>query len=99
MITIGTMPQKIKRFFKPVKNQVSEHVFGYFWSMVLAICIGRVSTIDRLVRLLRNSPHRTNHGEFLWRSDWNESAVMQEIALDILKSILTRKDKDSVFHY
>lgn len=97
MITIGTMPQKIKRFFKPVKNQVSEHVFGYFWSMVLAICIGHVSTIDRLVRLLRNSPHRTNHGEFLWRSDWNESAVMQEIALDILKSILTRKDKDLFF--
>jgi len=97
MITIGTMPQKIKRFFKPVKNQVSEHVFGYFWSMVLALCLGHVSTIDRLVKLLRNSPHRTNHGEFLWRSDWDESAVMQEIALDILKSILTRKDKDLFF--
>ena len=97
MITIGTMPQKIKRFFKPVKHQVSEHVFGYFWSMVLAICIGHVSTLDRLVKLLRNSPHRTNHGEFLWRSDWSESAVMQEIALDILKSILTRKDKDLFF--
>jgi hypothetical protein len=56
MITIGTLPQKIKRFFKPVKTQVSEHVFGYFWSMVLAMCLGHVSTIDRLVRLLRNSP-------------------------------------------
>lgn len=97
MITIGTMPQKIKRFFKPVKNQVSEHVFGYFWSMVLAMCLSHVSTIDRLVRRLRNSPHRTNHGEFLWRSDWDESAVMQEIALDMLRSILTRKDKDLMF--
>lgn len=39
MITIGTMPQKIKRFFKPVKTQVSEHVFGYFRSMVLAMSV------------------------------------------------------------
>src|SRR5690606_33662201 len=50
-----------------------------------------------LVRLLRNCTHRTNHGEFLWRSDWDESAVMQEIALDMLKSLLSRKDKDLFF--
>ena len=97
MITIGKIPQKLQRFFKPVKTQVSQHVFGYFWSMVLAICIGHGSTIDRLVRLLRNSTHRTNHGEFLWRSDWNESSIMQEITLDILRSILKSKDKDLFF--
>ena len=98
MITIGTIPQKIQRFFKPVKRQVSQHVYGYFWSMVLAICIsGHGSTIDRLVRLLRNCTHRTNHGEFLWRSTWNESIIMQEIALDMLRSLLRSKDKDLFF--
>jgi SRSO17 transposase len=98
MITIGTIPQKVQRFFKPVKRQVSQHVYGYFWSMVLAICISNHgSTIERLVRLLRNCTHRTNHGEFLWRSDWDESVIMQEIALDMLRSLCRRKDKDLFF--
>jgi hypothetical protein len=97
MITIGKIPQKVKRFFKPVKKQVSQHVYGYIWSMILAISIGHNSTIDRLVRLLRNCTHRTNHGEFLWRSDWNESAIMQQIALDMLTGLLRRRDNDLFF--
>ncbi len=36
MITIGKIPKKLQSFFKPVKKQVSEHVYGYFWSMVLS---------------------------------------------------------------
>ena len=81
MITIGRIPQKLQRFFRPVKKQVSGHVYDYFWSFVLAMCLSHGSTIDKLVKLLRNSPHRTNHGEFLWRSHWGESAVLQQIAL------------------
>jgi len=57
----------------------------------MAITVGHCSTIERLGKLLRGSTHRTNHGEFLWRSDWSESAVMQQIALDLLRS-LYRKD-------
>lgn len=94
MITIGRIPQKLQRFFRPVKKQVSGHVYDYFWSFVLAICIGHGSTIDKLVKLLRNSTHRTNHGEFLWRSNWGESAVMQHIALDLLCSLFHKKDRD-----
>ena len=95
MITIGIMPQKVQRFFKPIKRLVTEHVYGYFWSMILAVCISsHGSTIDRLVKLLRNRTHRTNHGEFLWRSDWNESVITQEIALDMLRSLLRRKHND-----
>jgi len=97
MITIGKIPQKIQRFFKPVKKQVSEHVYRYFWSMVLSICIGHAGTIDRLVKLLRNRTHRTNHGEFLWRSKWDESIIMQEIALDMLRSLFKRQDRDLFF--
>jgi len=93
MITIGKIPKKLQSFFRPVKKQVSEHVYDYFWSMVLAICISHGSTIDRLVKLLRNSTHRTNHGEFLWRSIWDESIVNQQIALDMLKSMFNKKDR------
>jgi len=97
MITIGKIPKKMQSFFRPVKKQVSEHVYGYFWSMVLSICISHGSTIDKLVKSLRNSPHRTNHGEFLWRSDWDQSAVMQQIALDMLRSLFTSKDRHLFF--
>jgi len=97
MITIGKIPRKLQSFFKPVKKQVSEHVHSYFWSMVLAICISHGSTIDRLVKSLRNSTHRTNHGEFLWRSSWDESTIMQQIALDMLRNLFTEEDKHLFF--
>ena len=97
MITIGKIPKKLQSFFKPVKKQVSEHVYGYFWSMVLSICISHGSTIEKLVKLLRNSTHRTNHGEFLWRSIWDESIVMQQIALDMLMSLFNKKDRHLFF--
>ncbi len=94
MITIGKIPRKLQNFFKPVKKQVSEHVYSYFWSMVLSICISNGSTIDRIVKALRGTTHRTNHGEFLWRSVWSESIVMQQIAIDMLLSLYTRKDRN-----
>ena len=97
MINIGKIPKKLQSFFKPLKRQVSEHVYIYFWSMVLSICISHGSTIDRLVKSLRNRTHRTNHGEFLWRSNWDESAVMQQIALDMLKGLFTKKDRHLFF--
>ncbi len=97
MITIGKIPKKLQGFFKPVKKQVSKHVYGYFWSMVLSMCISHGSTIDKLVKLLRNSTHRTNHGEFLWRSIWDESIVMQQIALDMLTNLFNKKDRHLFF--
>jgi len=97
MVTIGKIPKKLQSFFKPVKSQISEHVHSYFWSMVLSICISHSSTIDRLVKSLRNTTHRTNHGEFLWRSNWDESAIMRQIALDTLRGLFTKKDKHLFF--
>jgi len=97
MITIGKIPRKLQSFFKPVKKQVSEHIYSYFWSLVLSVCINHGCTIDRLVKTLRNSTHRTNHGEFLWRSKWDESVVMQQIALDMLRSLFNKKDRHLFF--
>lgn len=97
MVTIGTMPRPCKRFFRPVHDRFAFEGYGHFWRLVLAITISHGATIDRLTHLLRgpNATHRTNHGEFLWRSDWDESWVLQQIALDTLRQ-LTRcgvKDK------
>src|SRR5208282_2916768 len=87
MITIGQMPRKIKRFFQPLESHFSGRAWGHFWGLVLAMTVAHGSTVDRLAKLLRNSTHRTNHGEFLWRSDWNESAVLEEVALNTLRRL------------
>lgn len=91
MLTIGKIPQKVKRFFQPVQRQVSEHVFAYFWEFVLAFSVSHGHTIERLMDCLRDTSHRTNHGEFLWRSQWDEAWALRAIALDTLKR-LYRKD-------
>jgi hypothetical protein len=91
MITIGPIPQKTQTFFKGLAGHFSPRAFRHFWGLVLAMTIGHGSTIDCLARLLRGSTHRTKHGEFLWRSDWSESAVLQQVALDTLRQ-LRRKD-------
>ncbi len=94
MLTIGKIPQKVKTFFWPTKNTVSAHVYSYYCNMVIAICISHGSTIDRLVKLLRNATHRTNHGEFLWRSDFDEMAVVKGQAVGMLKRLYKKGCKD-----
>lgn len=87
MITIGRIPRETQAFFKGLAGRFSYGAFRHFWGLVLAMTVSHGSTIDRLARWLRGSTHRTNHGEFLWRSDWSESAVMRQIALDMLRSL------------
>jgi len=87
MVTIGRIPRKTQGFFRGTAGRFSERAFRHFWGLVLAMTIGHGSTIDRLAKLLRGSSHRTNHGEFLWRSDWCESGVLPEIALDTLRRL------------
>ena len=91
MITIGKIPQKVKTFFKPIHTAASTHVYSYYCNLVLAICISHGSTIERLVKWLRGSPHRTNHGEFLWRSQFDEMAVVQNQALATLQWLYNKR--------
>ena len=94
MITIGKIPKKVHSFFKPIKLNVSAHIYSYYCNLVLAICISHGSTIDRLVKLLRNTTHRTNHGEFLWRSDFDEMDIVRSQAVGILKRLYKKGCKD-----
>jgi len=87
MVTIGRIPPVAQAFFRPLRDHFAVRAWHHFWGLVLAITIGHGSTIDRLSKCLRGSTHRTNHGEFLWRSVWSETAVMQQIALDLLMSL------------
>jgi SRSO17 transposase len=94
MITIGKIPQKVKTFFQPIQRNVSAHIYHYYCNFVMAICVSHRSTIQRLVALLRDSTHRTNHGEFLWRSEFDARAVVQGQASGILKRLYKKRCKD-----
>src|SRR5512140_852693 len=91
MLTIGQIPRKIKRFFQPAQAGLSRPAFAHLCFLVLAMTTSQAgSTVLRLAKLLRNSTHRTKHGEFLWKSDFDHLGVVQAIALDTLRR-LTRK--------
>jgi hypothetical protein len=93
MITIGKIPRKLQRFFKPLKRHFAQRPWEHFWALVMAITVSHGATIDRLTRALRATTHRTNHGEFLWRAAWDESVVIHQTALNMLASLRTKKDR------
>ena len=89
MITIGRIPARVRSFFRPHRRRFSKPAWPHFWGLVLAMAAGVEHTVERLNALLSgcNHGHRTNDGEFLWRSVWDESWVIREIALDTIKRL------------
>lgn len=83
MVRIGRIPKKLQSFFKPIHQHFGRRPWEHFWALVMAITISHGVTIDKLTKVLRGSTHRTDQGEFLWRSVWNESSVMQQSAISI----------------
>ena len=94
MLTIGKIPKKVKSFFDPIKNNFSDHIYKYYSTLAVAICISHSSTIERLVNLIRGSTHRTNHGEFLWKSQFDEMAIVAGQAKWLLKKLYKKGCKD-----
>jgi len=88
MLTIGKVPRKIKPFFNRLAENFGRPAFRHFCLLVLAMAASQAgSTIQRLAALLRDSTHRTKHGEFLYKSDWDAPSVIQQIALDTLRRL------------
>ncbi len=81
MVTIGRIPALVNSFFRPQQRFFSQPAWPHFWGLVTAMAVGIEHTVGRLNALLRAHTHRTNDGEFLWRSHWDESEVLQAIAL------------------
>jgi len=87
MFTIDRIPAICQSFFRPHRRHFENRAWPHFWGLVLAIGMATEHTVERLNALLRNHTHRTNDGEFLWRSAWDESWVIRAIALDTLKRL------------
>jgi len=87
MYTIDRIPTICRSFFRPHRKNFDKPAWPHFWGLVMAMAMATEHTVERLNAMLRNHTHRTNDGEFLWRSDWDESCVLREIALDTLKRL------------
>ncbi len=87
MVTIGRIPRCLSSFFRPQRRHFSKPAWPHFWGLVTAMAIGAEHTIERLNALLRGHGHRTNDGEFLWRSHFDEAGVLQGIALRLLNRV------------
>ena len=81
MVTIGRIPAVVNSFFRPQRRFFSKPAWRHFRGLIMAMAVGIEHTVGRLNGLLRSHPHRTNDGEFLWRSHWDESEVLRAIAL------------------
>lgn len=90
MFTIDRIPSICNTFFRPLRSYFAKPAWPHFWGLVTSIMLSSDHTLGRLNALLRKHPHRTNDGEFLWRSHWDESWVLREIALDTLRRLHRR---------
>ena len=75
MVTIGRIPRLVNSFFRPQQRFFSKPAWPHFRGLVMAMAVGLEHTVGRLNALLRGHTHRTNDGEFLWRSAWEESEI------------------------
>ena len=87
MYTIDRIPTVCRSLFRPLRQNFDKPGWPHFWGLVMGIAMATEHTIERLNALLRNHTHRTNDGEFLWRSEWDESRVIREIGLDTLRPL------------
>ncbi len=92
MMTIGTMPRVLSSFFHPQRRFFCKPAWPHFWGLVMAMAVGIEHTVGRLNALLREHTHRTNDGEFLWRSHWDESEVLRAIALQQFSRLYRKGD-------
>jgi hypothetical protein len=92
MMTIGSMPRLVSSFFRPQRRFFGKPAWPHFWALVTAMAVGAEHTVGRLNGLLRRHTHRTNDGEFLWRSHWDESEVLRAIALQQFRRLYRQGD-------
>jgi len=85
VMTFSNIPHKVDSIFKSIRLNVSSHVHTYYCYLIMALHLSYSGTIQQIVNRLRNSFHRTNHGEFLCRSVFDGRAVVQTQALAMLK--------------
>jgi hypothetical protein len=88
---IDRCPALVQGFFRPFKLRLSKAQYAHLWALVVALAINlRRANVLCLSELLPESGHRTSHGGFLGRSDWDSAALVEMTAANLLLGMKPR---------
>src|SRR5262245_7944519 len=85
---IDRCPVLVQGFFRPFKMVLTKPQHAHLWALVLSLVINlRRANLVCLSQQLPNSGHRTGHGGFLSRSDWDSAALVEATAWRMLAAM------------
>lgn len=89
---IDSPPRFVRAFFRPVRSGLSRPQFQHLWTLVLAILLnGRRAKLTHLAATMPGHTHRTAHGVFLSRSEWDAAGLLHAEVDQLLRRMKPRR--------
>jgi hypothetical protein len=89
---IDAPPRFVQAFFRPVRPGLTKPRFHHLWTLVLALLLGvRRAKLTHLAGALPGHTHRTAHGAFLSRSDWDAAELLDTEVHGLLRRMKPRR--------
>jgi hypothetical protein len=89
---IDSPPRFAQAFLRPVRPGLSKPQFHHVWTLILGILLNvRRAKLTHLAGVLPGHAHRTAHGVFLSRSDWDAVGLLDREADHLLRRMKPRR--------
>lgn len=89
---IDAPPRFARAFFRPARAGLSKPQFHHLWTLVLGILLNaRRAKLTHLAGALPGHRHRTAHGVFLSRSEWDAAGLLGTEAGHLLRRMKPRR--------
>lgn len=89
---IDAPPRFVQTFFRPVRSGLTKPQFRHLWTLVLGILLNlRRAKLIHLAGALPGHGHRTAHGVFLSRSDWDATGLLDTEIDHLLRRMKPRR--------
>ena len=85
-------PRFVQAFCRPVRSSLTKPQFHHLWTLVLGILLNlRRAKLNHLAGALPGHTHRTAHGVFLSRSDWDAAGLLDAELDHLLRRMKPRR--------
>ena len=89
---IDSPPRFVQAFLRPVHSGLSKPQFHHLWTLVLSMLLNlRRAKLTHLADALPGHTHRTAHGVFLSRSDWDAAGLLDTEVQHLLRRMKPRR--------
>jgi hypothetical protein len=90
-VILSRLPSFLQCFFRPFRTALSDDQFRHLWCLVLGLVVNlRAAKLLHLAGLAPAGGHRTRHGAFLARGDWDAPALLAEKCASLLGGMKPR---------